>query len=43
VAGGFELRVAVTLDPARTADGARLRVLLEADARGAAELARPQD
>ena len=34
VAGGFELRIAVTLDPARTADASRLESLIEADARG---------
>ena len=34
VAGGFEFRVAVTLDPARTAEAARLESLIEADARG---------
>jgi hypothetical protein len=43
VAGGFELRVAVTLDPARDVDAARLRALLEADASGVADLPRPQD
>jgi hypothetical protein len=36
VAGGFELRIAVTLDPARSADAARLQSLVEADAGGAA-------
>ena len=35
VAGGFELRVAITLDPSRAADAARLAALLQADRRGA--------
>ena len=35
VAGGFELRLAVTLDPARRADSAKLQALIEAADRGA--------
>jgi hypothetical protein len=36
VAGGFELRIATSLDPGRASDVARLAQLIEADERGLA-------
>jgi hypothetical protein len=39
VAGGFELRIATSLDPGRAGDAARLAQLIEADQRGIASIA----